>query len=217
MDDHKPDEHEFDTVQPLESIPSFVTESAPKQQRRDASGRFIASGDPPARPVQVWLKPDVLERLDAYCALYGIGRGRAIGHLLQGALPDPRWMPAGTTLLNQSSEVEPEKAGATEATATSHSAVPKGDVRDPELEALGAIPRPQPHFQAGDRVANSTVTRFGSVSDEPLQWVAAVRLADGAIRPGHWSYAVAWDGQSGLTIRYSEDLLQVSPMQNKAS
>ena len=71
-------------------IPSFVTESAPTQQRRDPSGRFIASGDPPARPVQVWLKPDVLKRLDAYCALYGIGRGRAIGHLLQGALPDPR-------------------------------------------------------------------------------------------------------------------------------
>ena len=216
MDDHKPDEHEFDTVQPLESIPSFVTESAPTQQRRDASGRFIASGDPPARPVQVWLKPDVLERLDAYCALYGIGRGRAIGHLLQGALPDPRWMPAGTTLLNQASDAEPEKAGTTEATAKTRSAAPRGDVRDPELEALGAIPRSQPHFQAGDRVANSTVTRFGSVSDEPLQWVAAVRLADGAIRPGHWSYAVAWDGQSGLTIRYPEDLLQLPPKQNKA-
>ena len=216
MDDHKPHEHEFGTVQQLESIPSLVTESSPTQQRRDASGRFIASGDPPARPVQVWLKPDVLERLDAYCALYGIGRGRAIGHLLQGALPDPRWMPAGTTLLNQASDAEPEKAGPAEATATTHSAVPRNDRRDPELEALGAIPRSQPHFQAGDRVANSTGTRFGSVSDEPLQWVDAVRLADGAIRPGHWSYAVAWDGQAGLTIRYSEDLLQVPPKQNKA-
>jgi len=216
VDDHKPDEHESDTVQSLEPIPSFVTESAPTQQRRDASGRFIASGDPPARPVQVWLKPDVLDRLDAYCALYGIGRGRAIGHLLQGALPDPRWMPAGTTLLSQASEAEPEKSGTTEATPTRHGAGQRGDLRDAELEALGAIPRSQPHFQAGDRVANSTGSRFGSISDEPLQWVAAVRLADGAIRPGHWSYAVAWDGQAGLTIRYSEDLLQVRPEQNKA-
>jgi len=25
---------------------------------------------------------------------------------------------------------------------------------------------------------------------------------------GHWTYAVAWDGQMGLTIRYAEDLLR---------
>ena len=67
MDDHKPEGHESDTVRQLESIPIVVTESAPKPQRRDASGRFVSSGEPPARPVQVWLKPDVLERWDAYC------------------------------------------------------------------------------------------------------------------------------------------------------
>ena len=25
--------------------------------------------------------------------MYGIGRGKAIGHLLKGALPDPSWVP----------------------------------------------------------------------------------------------------------------------------
>ncbi len=79
------------------------------------------------------------------------------------------------------------------------------------------MPRSQPLFASSDRVANSMGTRFGSVSDDPLQWVAAVRLADGTLRSGHWSYAVAWDGQAGLTIRYSEDLLQTLPEQDKAS
>ena len=216
MDDHKPEGHESDTVRQHESIPIVVTESAPKQQRRDASGRFLSSGEPPARPVQVWLKPDVLARLDAYCSLYGIGRGRAIGHLLQGALPDPRWLPAGTTLLNQSSDSESEDAERTDAGTAAHGSALQGDDQDPELAALGAMPRSQPLFTPRDRVANSAGTRFGSVSDEPLQWVAAVRLADGSLRPGHWSYAVAWDGQAGLTIRYSEDLLQTLPEQDKA-
>ena len=54
--------------------------------------------------MQVCLKPDVLEQLDAYSNLYGVRRGRAIGHLLQGALPDPRWLPAGTALLESSGE-----------------------------------------------------------------------------------------------------------------
>ena len=217
MDDHKPEGHESDTVRQHESIPIVVTESAPKQQRRDASGRFLSSGEPPARPVQVWLKPDVLARLDAYCSLYGIGRGRAIGHLLQGALPDPRWLPAGTTLLNQASDSESEDAERTDAGTAAHGSALRGDDQDPELAALGAMPRSQPLFTPRDRVANSAGTRFGSVSDEPLQWVAAVRLADGSLRPGHWSYAVAWDGQAGLTIRYSEDLLQTLPEQDKAS
>ena len=216
MDDHKPEGHESDTVRQHESIPIVVTESAPKQQRRDASGRFLSSGEPPARPVQVWLKPDVLARLDAYCSLYGIGRGRAIGHLLQGALPDPRWLPAGTTLLNQASDSESEDAERTDAGTAAHGSALRGDDQDPELAALGAMPRSQPLFTPRDRVANSAGTRFGSVSDEPLQWVAAVRLADGSLRPGHWSYAVAWDGQAGLTIRYSEDLLQTLPEQDKA-
>ena len=216
MDDHKPEGHDSDTVRQHESIPIVVTESAPKQQRRDASGRFLSSGEPPARPVQVWLKPDVLARLDAYCSLYGIGRGRAIGHLLQGALPDPRWLPAGTTLLNQSSDSESDDAERTDAVTAAHGSALRGDDQDPELAALGAMPRSQPLFTPRDRVANSAGTRFGSVSDEPLQWVAAVRLADGTLRPGHWSYAVAWDGQAGLTIRYSEDLLQTLPVQDKA-
>ena len=217
MDDHKPEGHESDTVRQHESIPIVVTESAPKPQRRDASGRFRSSGEPPARPVQVWLKPDVLERLDAYCSLYGIGRGRAIGHLLQGALPDPRWLPAGIKLLNQASDPHSEDAERTDAVAPAHGSATRGDDLDPELAALSAMPRSQPLFASSDRVANSMGTRFGSVSDEPLQWVAAVRLADGTLRSGHWSYAVAWDGQAGLTIRYSEDLLQTLPEQDKAS
>ena len=66
-------------------------------------------------------------------------------------------------------------------------------------------------------VRGSAVACFGCISAEPLQWVAAVRFANGTLRPGHWSYAVAWDGQAGLTIRYSEDLLQMLPEQDKAS
>ena len=32
--------------------------------------------------------------------------------------------------------------------------------------------------------------------------------AGGDLRVGHWSYAVAWDGQMGFTINYAEDLLR---------
>ena len=194
-----------------------MTESASKSQRRDASGRFLSSGEPPARPVQVWLKPDVLERLDAYCSLYGIGRGRAIGHLLQGALPDPRWLPAGITLLNQASDPQSEDAERTDAVPTALGLSTRGDDQDSELAALSAMPRSQPLFKSSDRVANSIGTRLGSISDEPLQWIASVRLADGTLRSGHWSYAVAWDGQAGLTIRYSEDLLQMLPEQDSVN
>merc|ERR1711965_812394 len=136
-----------------ERIPIVVTESASRQQRRDDSGRFRSSGEPPARPVQVWLKPDVLARLDAYCSLYGIGRGRAIGHLLQGVLPDPRWLPAGITLLNQASDPHSEDAERTDALAPAHGSATLGDDQDPELAALSAMPRSQPLFASSDRVA----------------------------------------------------------------
>ena len=36
----------------------------------------------------------------------------------------------------------------------------------------------------------------------------SVQLPSGEWRSGHWVYPVAWDGQSGLTIRYAEDLLR---------
>ena len=192
-----------------------VTDSGSRMQRRDANGRFRASGDPPARPVQVWLKPDVLERLDAYCNLYGVGRGRAIGHLLQGALPDPRWLPAGTVLMDppeQGDAAEPRLTGTGD--VASSTAVEPGN--DPELFALAAKPHPQPLFQPGDRVMNNQGVRSGHVVDELILWVAPARLADGTLRSGHWSYAVAWDGQAGLTIRYDEDLLQPAPQRNDA-
>ena len=180
--------------------------SASKTRQRDASGRFRSSGEEPARPVQVWLKPDVLERLDAYCATYGVGRGRAIGHLLQGALPDPRWFPAGATLLNQ----DPSKTEqpTQQRVVPAHPSAPQSEPGDPELEALMASPPTQPLFRSGDRVSNRNRTRCGWVAEEPLQWIPAVRLNDGVLRPGHWSYAVAWEDESGLTIRYAEDLLQ---------
>ena len=165
--------------------------------------------------MQVWLKPDVLERLDSYCNLYGVGRGRAIGHLLQGALPDPRWLPVGTALLESSGEgdaTEPRSTGPGD--AVSSTGVEPGN--DPELFALAAQPHPQPLFQPGDRVVNNQGVRSGHVVDEPIFWVDPVRLSNGTLRSGHWSYAVAWDGQAGLTIRYDEDLLQPAPRQNEA-
>jgi hypothetical protein len=45
--------------------------------------------------VQVFLQPDVLERLDTYCKARGIGRGKAISHLLDGVLPGSAPRPAG--------------------------------------------------------------------------------------------------------------------------
>lgn len=180
--------------------------SASTGPRRDASGRFQASGEAPAKPVKVWLKPDVLKRLDAYCTLYGIGRGRAIGHLLQGALPDPQWLPAGVSLLHSLSDMEPsfrdDSPGEPAAASVS------SDDADPELSALMTAPPSQPLFRAGDRVANRQGSRCGSIAAEPCQWVAPRRLANGDLRLGHWSYAVVWDGQAGLIINYAEDLLK---------
>ena len=63
-------------------------------------------------------------------------------------------------------------------------------------------------FQAGDRISNNSEGRHGVIAAEPCQWVEPVQLSSGEYRPGHWTYAVAWDGQKGLTIRYAEDLLR---------
>ena len=115
-----------------------VTDSGSRMQRRDANGRFRASGDPPARPVQVWLKPDVLKRLDAYFNLYGVGRGRAIGHLLQGACRPP--LVAGwdsvAGVFREGDATEPRSTGPGD--AVSSTAVEPGN--DPELFARGTTP-----------------------------------------------------------------------------
>ena len=157
---------------------------------RDSSGRFRPSRDPKAKPVQVWLKPDVLERLDTYCAFYGVGRGRAIGHLLQGALPDPNWLPPVIDLLE---EAEPVVAA--------------DKTLDPLQNDGGEALKPLCRFQAGDRVCNKASGRCGVIADEPLRWIEPGPSSTGMRGEGHWSYAVAWDGELGLTIRYAEYLL----------
>ncbi len=65
-----------------------------------------------------------------------------------------------------------------------------------------------PLFQAGDRISNNSGRRHGVIAEEPCLWAEPVLLPNGEQRPGHWTYAVAWDGQMGLTIRYAEDLLR---------
>ena len=154
----------------------------------------------------MWLKPDVIERLDAYCLFYGVGRGRAIGHLLQGALPDPSWLPQRPVFLEEPSD------GAEACTRTPAETTPEAD---PSLPS--AAERQLPLFHAGDRISNNSGRRLGVISDEPRQWVEPVRLPSGEQRPGHWTYAVAWDGQMGLTIRYAEDLLRPGGQERQAS
>ena len=161
-------------------------------QSRDSSGRFQSSGEAKAKPVQVWLKPDILERLDTYCAFYGVGRGRAIGHLLKGALPDPRWVPASTPLVAPAEEPTSPQA---------------------EISAEDEN-KSEPLFTAGDRVSNNAASRHGVIAHEPAYWVPTSRLPCGTVREGHWSYAVAWDGQMGLTIRYAEDLLRADAVES---
>ena len=186
------------------SVNSFTTALTNSHSYlRDHSGRFRSGGAPNAKAVQVWLKPDVLQRLDTYCAIYGIGRGRAIGHLLKGALPDPSWVPNDLALLGHGDAESAEMGGidALEECA--------GDPEsDPELDQLRRQPRPAARFRVGDRVSNNSRRRFGVIAPESSQWTEAVRLPGGDLRSGHWSYAVAWDGQMGFTISYAEDLLR---------
>jgi len=163
--------------------------------------------------VQVWLKPDVLDRLDAYCTFYGVGRGRAIGHLLQGALPDPSWIPASAGFFEQANAGEGLDRAAQ---ADNHHGNPDASDQDPELKASMDSPRPVPLFRSGERVCNNSGGRMGVIAQEPRHWVEPVRLATGALRQGHWTYAVAWDGQMGLTIRYAEDLLRPVQLQRMA-
>jgi hypothetical protein len=164
--------------------------AASRSTSRDSGGRFQASKEPKAKPVQVWLKPDVLQRLDTYCAFYGVGRGRAIGHLLQGALPDPNWLPPVIDLLE---EAEP--------------AATRGNEPDHSQHEQGRALKPMPCFQVGDRVCNKASGRCGVIADEPLLWVEPGPAPTGMRGEAHWSYAVAWDGQLGLTLRYAEYLL----------
>ena len=154
----------------------------------------------------MWLKPDVIERLDAYCLFYGVGRGRAIGHLLQGALPDPSWLPQRPSFLEEPAD------GPEACSETLEETIPEAA---PSLTSVAE--RPKPLFHAGDRISNNSGRRLGVISDEPRQWVEPVRLPSGEQRPGHWTYAVAWDGQMGLTIRYAEDLLRPGGQERQAS
>lgn len=154
------------------------------------------------------MKPDVLQRLDAYCAIYGVGRGRAIGHLLKGALPDPNWLPATTSFLP--GEIEDSSDTQTDSlVAVTH----EDDVQPSPSDGApsgsdGDAVLPAPLFQSGDRVANNSGSRLGRIGEDPCHWMDPVQLPSGEWRSGHWVYPVAWDGQSGLTIRYAEDLLR---------
>ena len=65
-----------------------------------------------------------------------------------------------------------------------------------------------PLFQSGDRISNNSGRRHGVIAEEPCLWAESAPLTNGEKRPGHWTYAVAWDGQMGMTIRYAEDLLR---------
>ena len=67
-------------------------------------------------------------------------------------------------------------------------------------------------FQAGDRVSNQASGRCGVIADEPLLWIAPGPSPTGMRGEGHWSYAVAWDGELGLAIRYAEYLLDPQGM-----
>ena len=136
--------------------------------------------------------------------MYGIGRGKAIGHLLKGALPDPSWVPHDLALPGYG-DTESAVTGGIDVLEEEGAGDPASD---PELEHLRRQPRPAARFRVGDRVSNNSGGRFGVIAPEPKQWTDAVRLSGGDLRAGHWSYAVAWDGQMGLTIRYAEDLLR---------
>ena len=162
--------------------------------------------------MQVWLKPDVLERLDAYCAIYGIGRGRAIGHLLKGALPDPSWLPSSVSVLPHDDRGKETPKDSVSSQVSMQAATT--EQVDSDLASNPGLERPQARFVPGDWVTNNTGNRHGRIDAEPRQWVPPARLSSGEIRPGHWSYAVAWEGQMGLTIRYAEDLLR--PLSRKA-
>jgi len=83
-----------------------------------------------------------------------------------------------------------------------------GDTTSPSEPVDGSTEhRIAPRFRSGDRVTNNSLTRHGEIASEPIVWVKSAVQTSGTVRDGHWSYAVAWDGQMGLTIRYAEDLL----------
>ena len=154
----------------------------------------------------------MLQRLDAYCAFYGIGRGRAIGHLLKGALPDPNWLPTSPELLAANGLAHSPAVEETTSLPLIADQVGGGVEKQASHTAAtmtsGNSTRPDPRFREGDSVMNNSGTRCGLISDEPPHWVPASRLDTGEEREGHWCYAVAWDGQMGFTISYAEDLLR---------
>ena len=123
---------------------------------------------------------------------------------MKGALPDPNWLPTSPELLD-SDGLMPDPA---ENETASHQRMASQDVNGPEQLAPSTGSRPKPCFREGDSVTNNSGTRCGLIGDEPPRWVAASRLDSSELLAGHWSYAVAWDGQMGFTINYAEDLLR---------
>ena len=103
---------------------------------------------------------------------------------MQGALPDPNWHPQLKHLIDDGMTTSPS-----------------------EPADCSTENRPTARFRSGDRVTNNSLSRHGEIAAEPIVWVNSAVQTCGTLRDGHWSYAVAWDGQMGLTIRYAEDLL----------
>ena len=137
--------------------------------------------------------------------MYGIGRGRAIGHLLQGALPDPRWLPSTTALIEESSSGHVAGVDSSPAETVGP---PQALSQDLELLSLQKRPCPRARFKKGDVVMNKRGDRKGVIDAAPPCWVAPQRLPSGELQSGYWTYSVAWEGQMGFTISYSEDLLR---------
>ena len=79
---------------------------------------------------------------------------------------------------------------------------------EPESCSLLHVLTPPTWDETLDPSSTQIITGLSFIADEPLLWIEPGPSPSGMRNEGHWSYAVAWDGELGLTIRYAEYLLE---------
>ena len=153
---------------------------------RGAGGQFAQSDGPKAKRVEVWLQPQALDLLDALCKQWGVGRGKAISHLIcNGPVAPAAWV-----------EVEAKPTPAPPAPA------PAAPAPEPPAAAPTTSDRAAPLFAIGDRVRVTTGPEIHVV----FTITEVIDAGD------HWRYGREGSAP-GAGI--SEDILQAAPTPSK--
>jgi DnaJ domain len=154
---------------------------------RGSDGQFARSDGPKAKRIEVWLQPQALDLLDTLCKQWGVGRGKAISHLIcNGPVAPAAWVEVDS---------KPPPTPSAPPAGLKRVADLEDDPPEPPAPAPTTSDRPEPRFAIGDVVAFTTGTRQGqSFTIAEMMWAT-----------DHWRYGTG--GGTGV----AESVLELAP------